>query len=54
MQEQWVILTFWPHEPTEVYGIFSSQRDALAYADRQGFQHTCAYDVHQILNIDEE
>jgi hypothetical protein len=30
MKEQWVILTFWPHEPTEVYGVFSSQREALA------------------------
>ena len=54
MQEQWVILTFWPHAPTEVYGIFSSQKDALDYADKQGFKHTCEYEVYQILNIDEE
>ena len=53
-KEQWVILTFWPHEPTEVYGIFNSQKEALNYANRQGFHHTCAYDVHQILDIEDE
>ena len=53
-EEQWVIVTYWPHEPTEVYGTFRSQREALDYAERQGFHHTCAYDLHQILDIEEE
>jgi hypothetical protein len=48
---KWVILQFFPHSPVEVYGLFDSEDEARAYAERQGFaMGQGSYDVHMVLN----
>ena len=35
MKEQWVVTVFWDYEPSEVYGTFPSEEEAIAWVDRQ-------------------
>lgn len=55
MVEQWVILSYFPYSPVEVYGTFSTEQEARDYAERQGFAAAegMAYDVRRILNVEE-
>ena len=54
MVEQWVILSYFPYSPVEVYGTFSTEQEARDYAERQGFaDENMAYDVRMILNVKE-
>jgi hypothetical protein len=55
MAEQWVILSYFPYSPVEVYGTFSTEQEARDYAEQQGFAagEDMAYDVRMILNTEE-
>ena len=56
MAEQWVILSYFPYSPVEVYGTFSTEQEARDYAEQQGFaaaEWMMAYDVRMILNVEE-
>ena len=52
--EMWVIVDYFPHEPSHVYGLFKSEQEAHEYAKRQGFGIAGAYEVKCILNVEEE
>lgn len=53
--KRWVILSFFPHSPIEVYGPFRSEKDARLYAELQGFaKGDNSYSIHQILDVQEE
>jgi len=49
---KWVILSYFPQEPVQVYGLFDSEEDARAYAEGQGMANNSggAYDVQMVLN----
>jgi hypothetical protein len=48
---QWVILNYFPHNPTDVYGFFNTEEEARAYADKQGMaMGDNAYEVKMVLN----
>ena len=48
---KWVILSYFPNSPTDVYGFFDSEQGARDYAERQGFSvGEGAYSVHMVLN----
>lgn len=48
---KWVILDHFPHSPTDVYGFFDSESEALEYAERHGFgKNGGAFDVKMVLN----
>lgn len=48
---QWVILNFFPHSSTDVYGFFSTETEAREYAERQGMSMGGnAYAVHMVIN----
>ena len=48
---KWVILSYFPHSPVDVYGLFDSEQDAKDYAERQGFAvGQGAYDIKSVLN----
>ena len=52
LAEQWVILSYFPYSPVEVYGTFSTEQEARDYAEQQGFaaaEWMMAYDVRMIL-----
>lgn len=53
--EQWVILSYFPYSPVEVYGNFSTEKEARDYAEQQGFAAAegMAYDVHMVRNVEE-
>lgn len=55
MNEQWVILSYFPYSPVEVYGNFSTEKEARDYAEQQGFAAAegMAYDVHMVRNVEE-
>ena len=52
--ERWVIIDYFPHEPSHVYGTFATEKAAMDYAARQGFGISGAYEVKNILEINEE
>ena len=55
MKQQWVICQYFPYDPMDVYGMFDSEKEAIEYAERQGFAlYNGAYSVHRILDIKEE
>jgi len=35
MEEQWIVTVFWDYEPSEVYGMFLSEEEAIAWVERQ-------------------
>ena len=45
-----VVLCYFPHEPVEVYGVFTSEEEAREYAESNNIASTGAYQVQQILN----
>ena len=47
---KWVILSYFPHCPVEVFGFFDSEQGARDYAHRQGFPIGGAYDIRMVLN----
>jgi len=53
--EQWIIINYFPHEPSQVYGVFASEEEALIYAEVQGMSvGENAYEIKCIRNVDEE
>jgi hypothetical protein len=55
MQERWVLIHYFPHEPTHVYGTFDSETEAWEYGQRQGFAVAGgAYEAQMIRDINEE
>lgn len=53
--ETWVIVDYFPHEPSMVYGMFKSEQEAREYAKRQRFGIAPgAYEIKCVLNIEEE
>jgi hypothetical protein len=54
MRSRWVIIDYVPHEPSHVYGTFATEKAAMDYAARQGFGISGAYEVKNILEINEE
>lgn len=54
MNEQWVIVHHFPRQPTQVYGTFASWKAAFQYAAQQGFECSGSYEIHKILNVEEE
>jgi hypothetical protein len=48
---KWVVLNFFPHSPTYVYGFFDNKEQAHAYAQTNGMtKNGNAYDVHMVHN----
>lgn len=48
---KWVILNYFPHSPTDVYGLFDSEKEAIDYAEAQGMaMGGNAYEVKMVLN----
>ena len=48
---KWVILSFFPNSPTDVYGLFDSEQEARDYAERHGFSTGGnAYQINMVLN----
>ena len=48
---KWVILSYFPHSPVDVYGMFDSEQEARDYAEKQGFaMGDSAYSVHMVFN----
>ena len=48
---KWVILSFFPHEPVDVYGLFDSEKEARDYAEQQGLAiGNGAYQISMVLN----
>lgn len=35
MKEQWVVTVFWDYEPSEVYGMFPSEEEAIAWGQTE-------------------
>jgi len=52
---KWVILSFFPNSPTDVYGLFDSEQEARDYAERHGFAiGGGAYQINMVLNAHHE
>ena len=48
---RWVILNFFPHSPTDVYGFFDTDKEALDYAIKHKMDmYGNASDVQMVLN----
>lgn len=48
---KWVILNHFPHSPTDVYGLFDTEKEAIDYAEAQGLATGGnAYEVKMVLN----
>lgn len=48
---KFVILHFFPHEPSQVYGLFDTEEEACQYAETQNLAgNDGAYAVHEVLN----
>lgn len=49
--DKWVLLNYVPYEPTKVYGIFNSMRDAQDYAMKNEMaEHGDAYEIKLIMD----
>ena len=48
---KWVVLNFFPHSPTHVYGFFASEKEAIEYAVKHKMD-ICgnAFDTQMVLN----
>ena len=55
-KEQWVIVSYWARNPTDVYGTFDTERAAHDYAEAHGFAANAlsAYEVQCIIDVNEE
>jgi hypothetical protein len=48
---KWVILNFFPHSPTDVYGFFDTEKEALDYAIKHKMDmYGNAFDIKMVLN----
>jgi hypothetical protein len=48
---KWIVLNFFPHSPTYVYGFFDDKEQAHAYAQTNGMtENGNAYSVHMVHN----
>lgn len=48
---KWVILNYFPHSPVDVYGLFDTEEEARAYAEKQNMaMGNNSYSVHMVLN----
>lgn len=50
---KWVIVHYFPNEPVQVYGLFDSDEEAIAYAEKQmpsWGDGQGAYTVQMVLN----
>ena len=48
---KWVVLSFFPYEPMQVYGLFDSFEQAQTYAEQQGMaKGDGAYSIQMVLN----
>ena len=48
---KWVILNYFPHSPVDVYGLFETEEEARAYAEKQNMaMGNNSYSVHMVLN----
>ena len=53
--ERFIVINYFPHEPTQVYGVFDSEQEALIYAEAQGMSMGGnAYEVKFIRDVNEE
>ena len=53
--ERFIVINYFPHEPTQVYGVFESEEEALIYAEVQGMSMDGnAYEVKFIRDVNEE
>jgi hypothetical protein len=53
--ERWVIINYFSEEPSQVYGVFASEEEALIYAEVQGMSMDGnAYEVKFIRDVNEE
>jgi hypothetical protein len=54
-KEMWVIMSYFSIEPSQIYGIFASQKEAIEYAESHGFAAAegMAYETKMILDIEE-
>ena len=51
-KSKWVILSYFPHSPVDVYGLFDSEKEAMDYAEKQGFAvGQGAYEVKCIWEV---
>jgi hypothetical protein len=54
-KEVFVILSYWPYEPVQVYGTFDTEQEAWAYAEAQAFTIGLgSFEVKPIRDINEE
>jgi hypothetical protein len=49
-EEAWVLLAHFPYEPTKVYGFFRTNKEAMDYAQRQGFGGEGAFEAKMVLD----
>ena len=48
---KWVVLNFFPHSPTHVYGFFASEKEAIEYAVKHKMDmYGNAFDTQMVLN----
>jgi hypothetical protein len=48
---KWVILNFFPHSPTHVFGFFDTEKEALDYAEKNGMDKCGnAFDIQMVVN----
>jgi hypothetical protein len=53
--ERFIVINYFPHEPTQVYGMFDTEEEALIYAEAQGMSESGnAYEVKFIRDVNEE
>jgi len=46
--ESWVVLVYHEHEPSEVYGVFFSEKEAIRWAEHQT-KGVAAWEVKMII-----
>ena len=48
---KWVVLNFFPHSPTDVYGFFDTEKEAIEYAVKHKMDmYGNAFDTQMVLN----
>lgn len=51
--ESWVVLVYYEREPSEVYGLFPTEKAAIEWAEQQA-KWGCAWEVKMVLDIEDE
>mgnify|MGYP006268296243 CR=1 FL=1 len=54
MSERWVVVSYFEHSPSEIYGTFVSEESARAYAEREKLADgdIAAYEVKCIFEVE--